>query len=291
MSPMGTPLVACESGTLTKIGPAGLGGNRLWVKGDSGTEYYYAHLSAFAEGSVEGKRVNAGDVVGFVGNTGNAAGGPSHLHFEVHPGRRQRGEPVPAAEGGVRRKADGQGRGRPGRARRGATPAGGPGHHPARRRRRPGSGRSGAAPPPRRLSRPRHVPGRRERLVPRSGHRESGPHARLSVVDVTASVRTEAAPEALFAVVGDLSRYPEWLSIVPRAVAVEAADDDPGPAWSVDLRGRDRTAATLEAAPNGPDGPRRPDRRSIRATRARRPVPQPVGPRRPGRSRPRTGAT
>ncbi|MFI5045390.1 MAG: SRPBCC family protein [Acidimicrobiales bacterium] len=55
-------------------------------------------------------------------------------------------------------------------------------------------------------------------------------------MDVTASVRPEAAPEALFAVVGDLSRYPEWLSIVPRAVAVEAAHDDPGPAWSVDLR-------------------------------------------------------
>ena len=57
-------------------------------------------------------------------------------------------------------------------------------------------------------------------------------------MDVTASVRTEAAPEALFAVVGDLGRYPEWLSIVPRAVAVEAAHDDPGPAWSVDLRGQ-----------------------------------------------------
>ncbi|MFI5044021.1 MAG: peptidoglycan DD-metalloendopeptidase family protein [Acidimicrobiales bacterium] len=95
MSPMGTPLVACESGTLTKIGPAGLGGNRLWVKGDSGTEYYYAHLSAFAEGSVEGKRVNAGDVVGFVGNTGNAAGGPSHLHFEVHPGGGNAVNPYP----------------------------------------------------------------------------------------------------------------------------------------------------------------------------------------------------
>ena len=95
MSPMGTPLIACESGTLTKIGPAGLGGNRLWVIGDSGTEYYYAHLSAFAAGAVEGKRVNAGDVVGFVGNTGNAAGGPRHLHFEVHPGGGNAVNPYP----------------------------------------------------------------------------------------------------------------------------------------------------------------------------------------------------
>ncbi|MCP4434304.1 MAG: peptidoglycan DD-metalloendopeptidase family protein [Actinomycetia bacterium] len=90
-APMGTPLVAAESGEVFKVGQVGLGGNRLWVRGDSGTEYYYAHLIAFAEGMVDGVRVNAGDVVGYVGDTGNAKGTPPHLHFQVHPNG---GDPV-----------------------------------------------------------------------------------------------------------------------------------------------------------------------------------------------------
>ena len=126
MSPMGTPLVACESGVLDKVGQAGLGGNRLWIDGDSGTNYYYAHLSAYAPGIVDGKRVNAGDVVGYVGNTGDAAGGPTHLHFEVHPNRGNAVDSVSPPEGGLRLEADGQGVGR----------SGGPGrsHRPSRRR-------------------------------------------------------------------------------------------------------------------------------------------------------------
>jgi hypothetical protein len=50
-----------------------------------GNEFYYAHLSAFSPLAVNGKHVRAGEVVGFVGNTGDAAGTPYHLHFEVHP--------------------------------------------------------------------------------------------------------------------------------------------------------------------------------------------------------------
>jgi murein DD-endopeptidase MepM/ murein hydrolase activator NlpD len=92
---MGTPLVACESGTLERIGTASLGGNKLWVRGDSGTEYYYAHLVAFASGIHDGMRVNAGDVIGFVGDTGNARGTPPHLHFEIHPGGGDAVNPYP----------------------------------------------------------------------------------------------------------------------------------------------------------------------------------------------------
>lgn len=85
MAPMGREVVAVEGGTLFKIGDEGLGGLRLWLHGDSGIDYYYAHFSAFAPVAVEGARVLPGDVVGYVGNTGNAAGGPPHIHFEIHP--------------------------------------------------------------------------------------------------------------------------------------------------------------------------------------------------------------
>jgi murein DD-endopeptidase MepM/ murein hydrolase activator NlpD len=94
-APRGTPLVAAESGVLERIGVASLGGNKLWVKGDSGTHYYYAHLTAFVAGAQDGMRVNAGDVVGYVGDTGNARGTPPHLHFEVHPGGGSAVNPYP----------------------------------------------------------------------------------------------------------------------------------------------------------------------------------------------------
>ena len=84
-APMGTPLLACERGIVTKIGSDVLGGNKLWFKGESGTYYYYAHLSAFAEGLTNGQLVEAGTVIGYVGDTGNAKGGSPHLHFEIHP--------------------------------------------------------------------------------------------------------------------------------------------------------------------------------------------------------------
>ena len=62
-----------------------IGGWRLWLRDDRGWEYYYAHLSAYSPLAVNGAVVSAGDVLGFVGNTGDAEGTPYHLHFEVHP--------------------------------------------------------------------------------------------------------------------------------------------------------------------------------------------------------------
>jgi murein DD-endopeptidase MepM/ murein hydrolase activator NlpD len=81
----GTPLVACERGVVVRVGTDRLGGTKLWIVGASGTRYYYAHLSGYAPNIAEGLVVNAGDLVGFVGNTGNAISTPAHLHFEVHP--------------------------------------------------------------------------------------------------------------------------------------------------------------------------------------------------------------
>ena len=57
----------------------------MWLKGESGTYYYYAHLYAYAPNITAGTLVEAGDVVGFVGDTGNAKGGSPHLHYEIHP--------------------------------------------------------------------------------------------------------------------------------------------------------------------------------------------------------------
>jgi len=85
MASMGTPLLAVERGIVFSIGEAGLGGQRVWLQGASGTRYYYAHLSRFVDGMVEGQIVEPGQVIGYVGDTGNARGGSPHLHFEIHP--------------------------------------------------------------------------------------------------------------------------------------------------------------------------------------------------------------
>jgi peptidoglycan LD-endopeptidase LytH len=79
----GTPLVAVADGTLKKASSA-LGGISLYLKDVKGNEFYYAHMSGYAEVET-GQSVKAGGKVGYVGNTGDALGGPSHLHFEVHP--------------------------------------------------------------------------------------------------------------------------------------------------------------------------------------------------------------
>jgi len=81
----GTPLLAVADGTLHTIGFNKIGGYRLWLRDTEGDEFYYAHLSAYSPLAVEGRSVQAGDVIGFVGATGDADGGAPHLHFEIHP--------------------------------------------------------------------------------------------------------------------------------------------------------------------------------------------------------------
>jgi hypothetical protein len=82
----GTPVVAVADGRLSRVGVNTLGGNRLWLTDDAGNAFYYAHLSAYAPAALEGARVTRGQVIAFVGNTGQAITTPPHLHFEVHPG-------------------------------------------------------------------------------------------------------------------------------------------------------------------------------------------------------------
>lgn len=82
----GTPIVSSEAGKVIQKGTAGAGGISVWLRGDSGMGYYYAHLQAWAGNLEVGQRVEKGYVIGFVGDTGNAEGGSPHLHFELHPG-------------------------------------------------------------------------------------------------------------------------------------------------------------------------------------------------------------
>ena len=82
---LGAPVLAVTAGELFLVGWNAVGGHRLWLRDDSGNEYYFAHLSAYTPVAKNGARVEAGDVLGFVGASGDAVGTPPHLHFEIHP--------------------------------------------------------------------------------------------------------------------------------------------------------------------------------------------------------------
>ncbi|MDX1691514.1 MAG: peptidoglycan DD-metalloendopeptidase family protein [Acidimicrobiia bacterium] len=79
MAPTGTPLVAIESGRIWSPNWHYAGGYGLYIRGDSGDTWYYAHLNAYASGIADGVRVSAGQLVGYVGTSGNAS--VPHLHI------------------------------------------------------------------------------------------------------------------------------------------------------------------------------------------------------------------
>ena len=84
-APLGTPVVAVANGTINRVGWEAVGGWRIWVRDSVGDEFYYAHLSGYAPSDLVSNHVKAGQVIGFVGNTGDAFTTSPHLHFEVHP--------------------------------------------------------------------------------------------------------------------------------------------------------------------------------------------------------------
>lgn len=84
IAPRGTPIFAYENGSIARMSNSRLGGITLYLRGDSGNVYYYAHLDAYA-GISPGQRVSAGQHIAVNGDTGNARGIP-HLHFEVAAG-------------------------------------------------------------------------------------------------------------------------------------------------------------------------------------------------------------
>ena len=83
-APTGTPIYAAYAGTVASAAVAGGYGNLVTLSHPGGKQTRYAHMSRFADGLVAGKQVAAGELIGYVGTTGNSTG--PHLHFEVRIG-------------------------------------------------------------------------------------------------------------------------------------------------------------------------------------------------------------
>ena len=99
MAARGTPVLAVEDGRIVRLHRGGAGGITVYQLDGSGRYgYYYAHLDRYADGLAEGKKVTRGDVLGFVGTTGNAPPGAPHLHFAIYQvadaRRPWRGQPI-----------------------------------------------------------------------------------------------------------------------------------------------------------------------------------------------------
>ncbi len=90
----GTPVVAAGAGTV-RVGRNGLGGLTVNLHDVAGNRYYYAHLDSV--GVLDGQAVEAGQILGGAGTSGNAAGTPPHLHWQVHPGGGGPVDPFPLA--------------------------------------------------------------------------------------------------------------------------------------------------------------------------------------------------
>ena len=84
LEPRGTPVRAVVSGTVRKLFLSKPGGNTIYEFDEMGVYcYYYAHLEGYAKELREGMRVERGDIIGFVGSTGNADPRTPHLHFAI----------------------------------------------------------------------------------------------------------------------------------------------------------------------------------------------------------------
>lgn len=80
----GTAVLSATRGVVTSVRDGGLGGRQVWILGPGNEAHYYAHLQDWAPGLRAHDVIEAGDVLGFVGDSGNARGTPPHLHYGVY---------------------------------------------------------------------------------------------------------------------------------------------------------------------------------------------------------------
>ncbi|MEP6912506.1 MAG: M23 family metallopeptidase [bacterium] len=84
MAPDGTPVVAASDGEIVRLFQSDRGGTTIYqLSPDKKLVFYYAHLQRYADGLVAGKYARQGEVIGYVGDTGNAGAGNYHLHFSI----------------------------------------------------------------------------------------------------------------------------------------------------------------------------------------------------------------
>jgi murein DD-endopeptidase MepM/ murein hydrolase activator NlpD len=84
MAPAGTPVVAASDGEIVRLFQSDRGGTTIYqLSPDKKLVFYYAHLQRYADGLVVGKFARQGEVIGYVGDTGNAGAGNYHLHFSI----------------------------------------------------------------------------------------------------------------------------------------------------------------------------------------------------------------
>ena len=96
----GTPVLSTTRGVVVAVRESGLGGKQVWLLGPARQRHYYAHLDDWREGLAVGDVVLPGDVLGIVGDTGNARGTPPHLHYGIY-GADGAYDPLPLFHAGV----------------------------------------------------------------------------------------------------------------------------------------------------------------------------------------------
>lgn len=80
----GTPVISATQGMVSQVGLDTLGGKVVWVVGPQLSRHYYAHLDDYAAEIQVGDWIEVGEVLGYVGNTGNAKNTPPHLHYGIY---------------------------------------------------------------------------------------------------------------------------------------------------------------------------------------------------------------